>query len=174
MFYKDLFQVTLPIVNQKKLLKFPIKLPSIEQQKVIAIFLNELEKIEHIEQTDEITANSDLKKLAKRFYTIELNSSAFSLECTHQQIYLKKLRQAILQEAIEGQLTADWRVNNPVCLGDPNTDAQALLATIKAEKQALIADGKIKKEKPLAPINPDNVPFGLPDGWVFKMFNEGI
>ena len=95
-------------------------------------------------------------------------SSGFS----NQKTYLTKLRQAILQEAIEGKLTADWRVNNPVCLGDPNTDAAALLAAIKAEKQALIADGKIKKEKPLAPINPDDVPFSLPDGWVWVRLGE--
>jgi type I restriction enzyme S subunit len=84
-----------------------------------------------------------------------------------QKTYLTILRQAILQEAIEGKLTADWRVNNPVCLGNPEYDAAALLKTIKTEKQKLIAEGKIKKEKPLAPINPDDVLFALPDGWVW-------
>jgi len=34
-------------------------------------------------------------------------------ELTHQQTLLKKLRQKILQEAIEGKLTADWREQNP-------------------------------------------------------------
>jgi len=86
---------------------------------------------------------------------------------SNQQTYLTQLRQAILQEAIEGKLTADWRVKNPVQKGNPDYDAQALLATIQAEKQKLMADGKIKKEKPLAPINPDDVPFALPDGWVW-------
>lgn len=80
---------------------------------------------------------------------------------------ITKLRQAILQEAIEGKLTADWRVKNPVCLGDPNTDAHALLENIKAEKQRLINEGKIKKDKPLAPIKPDEIPFDLPAGWVW-------
>ncbi len=103
---------------------------------------------------------------------ISTYQSKISGEIKNQKTYLTKLRQAILQEAIEGQLTADWRVKNPVCLGDPNTDAAALLATIKAEKQALIADGKIKKEKPLAPINPDDVPFALPDGWVWVRLGE--
>ena len=31
----------------------------------------------------------------------------------------------------------------------------------------MIAEGKIKKEKLLAPINPDDVPFALPDGWIW-------
>jgi len=87
---------------------------------------------------------------------------------------IKKLRQAILQEAIEGKLTADWRVKNPIEKGNPDFDAAALLATIKAEKQKLIAEGKIKKEKPLAPINPDDVPFALPDGWVWVRLGEII
>ena len=47
-----------------------------------------------------------------------------------------------------------------------------MLATIKAEKQKLIAERKIKKEKPLAPINPDDVPFALPDGLVWCFGSE--
>jgi type I restriction enzyme S subunit len=98
---------------------------------------------------------------------IDSNTSALEKENTNQQNYLTKLRQAILQEAIEGKLTADWRVKNPVQKGNPDHDAQALLETIKAEKQKLIAEGIIKKEKSLAPINPDEVPFALPDGWLW-------
>jgi type I restriction enzyme S subunit len=47
----------------------------------------------------------------------------------------------------------------------------ALLATIKAEKQKLIANRKPKVETrliaSLPPINPDDMPFTLPDGWVW-------
>ncbi len=91
---------------------------------------------------------------------------------SNQQTYLTQLREAILQEAIEGELTADWRVKNPVQKGNPDHDAQALLETIKTEKQKLITEGKIKKEKPLAPINPDDVPFALPNGWVWVKTND--
>lgn len=101
------------------------------------------------------------------FNQIDLDHQELAKENTNQQTYLTQLRQAILQEAIEGKLTADWRVKNPVQKGNLDHDAQALLETIKAEKQKLMADGKIKKEKPLAPINPDDVPFALPDGWVW-------
>lgn len=86
---------------------------------------------------------------------------------TDQTSYLSLLRQAILQEAIEGKLTADWRKKNPVRKGDPDMDTTALLEKIKADKKNLIAEGKIKKEKPLAPIKPEEVPFNLPDGWVW-------
>lgn len=111
-------------------------------------------------------------EISKRFLTFSDFTSKLNLEHENQQTYLTQLRQAILQEAIEGKLTADWRVKNPVQKGNPDHDAQALLETIKAEKQKLLADGKIKKEKPLAPINPDDVPFALPDGWVWVRLGE--
>ena len=63
-------------------------------------------------------------------------------ELAHQQTLLKKLRQQILQEAIEGKLTADWREQNPDV--EP---ASELLARIQSEKSQLIKDKKIKKGK---------------------------
>jgi len=81
-------------------------------------------------------------------------------ELTHQQTLLKKLRQQILQEAIEGKLTEDWREQNPHV--EP---ASELLTRIKAEKEQLIKDKKIKKQKALPPITDEEIPFNLPDGW---------
>lgn len=83
-------------------------------------------------------------------------------ELTHQQTLLKKLRQQILQEAIEGKFTADWRAKNPDV--EP---ASKLLARIQEEKQQLIKDKKIKKQKPLPPISEEEKPFDLPEGWVW-------
>lgn len=95
-------------------------------------------------------------------------------ESTNQSSYLAKLRQAILQEAIEGKLTADWRKENPVRKGDPDYDSEALLVKIQAEKEKLIKEGKIKKQKPLAPIKAEEVPFELPEGWVWTRFANVI
>jgi type I restriction enzyme S subunit len=89
-----------------------------------------------------------------------------------QASYLTKLRQAILQEAIEGKLTADWRKENPIRKGDPNYDAKALLEKIQSEKEKLIKEGKIKKQKPLAPIKADEVPFELPNGWAWCQLSQ--
>ncbi len=83
-------------------------------------------------------------------------------ELTHQQTLLKKLRQQILQEAIEGKLTADWRKQNPDV--EP---ASELLKRIQAEKAQLVKDKKIKKQKPLPPISEEEKPFELPEGWVW-------
>ena len=81
-------------------------------------------------------------------------------ELTHQQNLQKKLRQQILQEAIEGKLTADWRQQNPDV--EP---ASELLTRIQAEKAQLIKDKKIKKQKSLPPISEREIPFTLPKGW---------
>lgn len=95
-----------------------------------------------------------------------------SHESSNQSTYLTKLRQAILQEAIEGKLTADWRKENPVRKGDPDYDAEALLEKIRAVKEKLIKEGKIKKQKPLAPIKLEEVLFELPEGWVWTRLGE--
>ena len=79
---------------------------------------------------------------------------------THQQTLLKKLRQQILQEAIEGKLSADWRQQNP-----KTEPASELLKRIQAEKAQLIKNKKIKPQKTLPPIRPEEKPFALPDGW---------
>jgi len=123
----------------KDIAKIEIPLPPIEEQKDFIIFFNELQKF-----------NADLVR-----------------EFNNQEKYVSKLKQAILQEAIAGQLTADWRKQNPMQKGNPDTDAASLLAKIKAEKQQLIADGKLKKENPLAEIAIDEIPFFIPESWVW-------
>ena len=65
-------------------------------------------------------------------------------EITHQQSLLAKLKQAILQEAIQGKLTADWRAAHPDV--EP---ARQLLHRIQAEKARLIATKKLRPEKSL-------------------------
>ncbi len=79
---------------------------------------------------------------------------------------LGKLRQAVLQAAIEGKLTSEWRKQNPELIGGEN-HASKLLEKIRAEKNHLIKEGKIQKEKLLLPITEDEKPFTLPDGWVW-------
>ncbi|MFA5323398.1 MAG: restriction endonuclease subunit S [Smithella sp.] len=108
-----------------------------------------------------------LKKIQKTRETI----SEFYSGLDNQLSLLKKLRQQILQEAIEGKLTADWRKKNTKLISGEN-HASKLLEKIKAEKERLIKDGKIKKEKPLAPISDDEKPFDLPDGWVWSRIDS--
>jgi restriction endonuclease S subunit len=81
-------------------------------------------------------------------------------EIAHQEALLGKLKQAILQEAIQGKLTADWRAANP-----DTEPASELLNRIQKEKLRLIADKKLRPEKPLPKISPDEIPFDIPESW---------
>ena len=74
----------------------------------------------------------------------------------------KKLRQKILDLAIHGKLVPQ----------DPNDEpASVLLERIKAEKERLIKEGKIKGSKKSAKTSDTphygNVPFEVPDNWVW-------
>ena len=60
-------------------------------------------------------------------------------ETEKQTEYTKLLRQNILQQAIEGKLTADWRKQNPVQKGNPDYDAEALFEQIQKGKVSPLA-----------------------------------
>jgi type I restriction enzyme, S subunit len=66
------------------------------------------------------------------------------------------LEQTILQLAVRGLLVPQNPQDEP---------ANVLLKKIRAEKDKLIAEGKIKRDKPLPPIAEDEQPFALPQGW---------
>jgi type I restriction enzyme S subunit len=71
---------------------------------------------------------------------------------------VKKLRELILELAVRGKLVPQDLNDEP---------ASELLKRIQAEKAKLVTEGKLKKEKPLAPIADDKKPFELPRGWEF-------
>lgn len=75
----------------------------------------------------------------------------------------KQIRQSILQYAVQGKLVPQNSNDEP---------ASELLKRIKAEKEQLIKDGKIKKEKPLPPITEDEIPYELPQGWEFARLGD--
>ena len=70
-----------------------------------------------------------------------------------QLALLENLNQAILQEAVQGKLTPQDPKDEP---------ASKLLKRIKVEKAKLG-----KKEKPLPPIKPEDIPFEIPENWVW-------
>ena len=70
----------------------------------------------------------------------------------------QKLKNSILQLAFQGKLVEQ----RP----EEGTAAE-LYKQIQAEKQALIKAGKIKKEKPLPEIAEDEVPFEIPESWIW-------
>jgi type I restriction enzyme S subunit len=97
----------------------------------------------------------------KRIEALKIES-----EIQTQKQLLTNLKQAILQEAIQGKLTQDWRTRHPE-LVEGQHSAEHLLQRIKTEKAQLIKEGKIKKEKPLPKITKEEIPFEIPKGWVW-------
>lgn len=91
-----------------------------------------------------------------------------SVEIESQKNYIKQLRQNILQEAIEGKLTADWRKQNSVKKGNPDYDAEALFEQIQKERI------NEKKQKELSPITDKEKPFEIPEGWKWVRLGEII
>ena len=67
-----------------------------------------------------------------------------------------KLRELILTLAVQGKLVPQNPADEP---------AGVLLKKIRAEKDRLVAEGKIKRDKPLAGIAEEEKPFALPQGW---------
>jgi type I restriction enzyme S subunit len=68
----------------------------------------------------------------------------------------EQLKASILQYAIQGKLV-EQRAEEGT--------GEELYQQIQAEKQRLIQEKKIKKEKPLAEISEDEIPFDIPENW---------
>ena len=125
-------------IKPKHLLPLEISIPDLsEQKRIVATVSNSLKKTE------------DLQK-----------------EIDSQKEFVKLLRQNILQDAIEGKLTTDWRKAHPVIKGNPDYDAEALFEKIQKEKDSN------KKQKQLSPITDEVKPFEIPEGWIFTRLGE--
>ena len=70
----------------------------------------------------------------------------------------QELKNSILQLAIQGKLVEQRQEEGT---------AEELYKQIQTEKQALVKAGKIKKEKPLPEITEDEIPFEIPESWMW-------
>ena len=78
---------------------------------------------------------------------------------------IKKLRELILELAVRGKLVPQ----------DPNDEpASELLKRIANEKARLVAEGKIKRQKPLAKIDAEDQAFKLPVGWAWARLSDVV
>ena len=150
-------------ISNDKLASIRIPLPPLAEQKAIVAKIEEL--LPYIQKYD--VAHTKLEEFNKKF-PVEMQKS-------------------ILQQAIMGKLTEDWRneqaslakTNSAVQLAD-RTSAKDLLKKIKAQKARLIAEGKIKKDttkagasgRALEPITEDEIPFDIPESWCWCRLGE--
>ena len=106
------------------------------------------------------------KQIVKRISVNLKRVNELAKEIETQKGYAKQLRRNILQDAIEGKLTADWRKEHPVQKGNPDYDAEALFELIQKERKV------DKKRKTLPPILDAEKPFELPTGWKWVRLGE--
>ena len=131
-------------VSITKLFELVLPLPPLSEQKRI------VDKIEELEPLIERYGN-----VAEELARIK---TAFP----------DNLKNSILQQAIEGKLVPQDPTDEP---------ASVLLERIKQKRQQLILNGKIKASKPPKsnePLNPADMPFQIPDSWVWVKLGEII
>lgn len=159
-FYKD--KILVPLMkgaanvslSMKDIAKVEIPLPSIEKQ----------------------------HKLSELFVETQKKYKELLEESEKQKSYVKLLRQNILQEAIEGKLTEEWRKENPVVKGNPDFDAEALFEKIQEEKchtdSELPPETSLRirnsKKKVFESILENEQPFEIPEGWKWVRLGEVI
>jgi len=146
-----------PSVNAEKLKSLIVPKINISiQNDVVRISLGE--KVKGYEDLFSAIDNalSDYDKTKKILHQIEV-----------QKDFCKHIKQAILQDAIQGKLTENWRAENTNI--EP---ASELLQRIKAEKAKLIKEKKIKKDIDLAPISKEEIPFEIPENWIWCRFKD--
>ena len=157
----------IPNVSPKQIEKLQFSFPPIEVQRQIIEFLNDL-KNNTIQ--NKVYFNESIER-----HIIELQNNNVALkdvnsELTHQLDLIKQLRQAFLREAMQGKLLTPVTSSGV----EKQETGHDLLAKIKAEKAQLIAEKKLKKEKELPPITNDEIPFEIPEHWVWCRLGEII
>jgi type I restriction enzyme S subunit len=155
--------------NKGDLGKIKIVLPDINYQEKIVDLLFKLDR--HLVFKEEFEIRKDEKdnflksfseNILKKVYTIKLiDNIGFSFEESID--FITQLRQSILQEAVQGKLVKQNKNDEP---------ASELLKRIKAEKEKLIKQGKLKKEKEVEPILENEIQFPLPVNWEWCKFTD--
>lgn len=169
-----------PNISRVKIRNKIFAIPPLAEQKAIVQIVDTLFK--EVETLEELTQkrvqlkedfiSSALRRLSegeveKEWAFLQQHFSTFMTEESN----VKKLRECILQLAVQGKLTRAFRERHPE-LVEGSHSAKALLAQIQAEKAQLIKEKKIKKEKALPPITQEEIPFELPMGWEWCRLGE--
>jgi type I restriction enzyme S subunit len=149
--------------------------PLAEQHRIVAKVDELMALCDQLEQEHSNAKEAHETLVSQLLATLTQSQNAAEFNANWQRIYahfdvlftteasIDALKQTLLQLAVMGKLVPQ----------DPNDEpASALLKRIQAEKAKLIAEGKLKKEKPLAPITEDEKPFELPKGWEWVRFTE--
>lgn len=144
-----------PNISQTVINNASIVVPDVKIQKLIVDFL---ERIERGNGIDEKFFIPEVLKDVEQIYKYKNSYVDLTDSFENQLIQLENLKQAILQEAVQGKLVKQNPKDEP---------ASELLKRIKAEKSK-----SGKKEKPLPPIKPEEIPFEISESWVWCRLGE--
>lgn len=160
---------SVPALAQGVLQEIPVMLPSENEQYRIVAKVDELMALcDQLEAQHSNAAEAHEKLVSHLLGTLTQSQSANDFSANWQRIAahfdtlfttevsIDALKQTLLQLAVMGKLVPQDANDEP---------ASELLKRIQAEKAKLVAEGKIKKDKPLAAIGEDEKPFELPHGW---------
>tara|TARA_R110000851_G_scaffold322442_1_gene488473 strand:- start:2682 stop:4370 length:1689 start_codon:yes stop_codon:yes gene_type:complete len=167
-------------ISMSNIKGFKIPLPPLEEQKeivnVVAALFKEVEQLEQL-TVERITLKEDFVTSALHQLTTNNANQEWAFLQEHFKSFfdetsnIKKLRETVLQLAVQGKLTRSWRESHPELVSGSH-HASEILKRIQKEKAQLIKDKKIKKEKALPPITKEDIPYELPEGWVWCRLNE--
>jgi type I restriction enzyme S subunit len=139
-----------------------IPLPPLPEQNDILAFLRDLASNQ---LSSDGYFNSDVEQKVLSLHKAQLSVLEITDEVTNQLKLVSQLRQSFLSEAMQGQLVPQDVKDEP---------AEVLLERIKVEKESLIAAKKIKRDKPLAAIKTEEIPFEIPSTWAWCRLGEVV
>lgn len=110
-----------------------------------------------VEQKRIVAKIEELLPLVDRYATAYEKLEQFNAK------FPEDMKKSILQYAIQGKLVEQRPEEGT---------GEELYRQIQEEKKRLIKEGTIKKEKPLAEIAEDEIPFDIPESWKWVRFSE--
>ncbi|WP_310646341.1 restriction endonuclease subunit S [Limnohabitans sp.] len=159
----------IPGINRNDVYKEVVALPPESEQSRIVTRVEELMQLcDALEAQGQLEAEQHARLVSTLFSSLLQSDTPEALVnnwqriATHFDVLLDRpeavdaLEQTILQLAVRGLLVPQDPTDEP---------ANVLLQKIRTEKDHLIAQGKIKRDKPLPPITDKEKPFELPQGW---------
>lgn len=165
-----------PAINDKNFFNGLIPLPPLAEQLRIVQKVNSLfQKIDALaDQTQraQITRQklrtAFLQRLDQANSANQLSKAWQSLTSQFDTVFdsvdaIKALRKSILQLAVKGKLVAQ---------NGEDESASVLLEKIKKEKERLVEEKKIKKQKVLPKIEKEDIPYKAPLGWSWCLLND--
>ena len=167
---------TMPKINQETVINAIIPLPNLkEQQRIVEKVERLQELIKNLKEVYLLNEESRLNLKKSLLVEIEKSNSDKELLKNLEVVFsnfdkvirskedIKDIRNLILSLAIKGKLVEQNPEDEP---------ASELLKRIKEEKERLIKEKVIKKEKELPKIEKDEIPFEIPESWEWVRLGE--